>query len=85
MLCGAQSLSHVSLFVTPWTAAHQATLSLGILQARILECISMPFSRGFSQPRDQIQVSYIAGGFYTERASGEAQETIMASHKGHLS
>ena len=30
----------------------------GILQARILECVAMPFSRGSSWPRDQIQVSY---------------------------
>ena len=28
---------------------------LGILQARILECVAVPFSRGSSQPRDQIQ------------------------------
>ena len=27
----------------------------GILQARILECVAVPFSRGSSQPRDQIQ------------------------------
>ena len=37
----------------------------GILEARILECVPIPFSRGHSQPRDQIQVSYIAGGFFT--------------------
>ena len=36
----------------------------GILQARILEWITFPFSRGSSQPRDQIQVSRIAGGFF---------------------
>ena len=30
-------LSHVQLFATPWTAAHQAPLSMGILQANILE------------------------------------------------
>ena len=33
----------------------------GILKARILEWIAIPFSRGSSQPRDQIQVSCIAG------------------------
>ena len=33
----------------------------GILQARILEWIAFPFSRGSSQPRDQAQVSCIAG------------------------
>ena len=29
----------------------------GILQARILEWVAFPFSRGSSQPRDQTQVS----------------------------
>ena len=37
----------------------------GILQARILECIAIPFSRGSSQPRDQTQVSHIAGDPFT--------------------
>ena len=36
---------HVPLFATPWTAAHQAPLSMGILQGRILEWVAMPFSR----------------------------------------
>ena len=37
----------------------------GILQARILEGVAFPFSRGSSQPRDRTQVSRIAGGFFT--------------------
>ena len=37
----------------------------GILQARILEWIAIPFSRGSSQPRDRILVSCIAGRFFT--------------------
>ena len=37
----------------------------GILQARILDWVAFPFSRGSSQPRDQTQVSHIAGGFFT--------------------
>ena len=36
----------------------------GILQARILECVAMPSSRGSSQPKDRTQVSYIAGRFF---------------------
>ena len=36
-----------------------------ILQARILEWVAVPFSRGSSLPRDQTQVSRIAGGFFT--------------------
>ena len=34
---------------------------IGILQARILEWVDFPFSRGSSQPRDRTQVSCIAG------------------------
>ena len=37
----------------------------GILQARILEWVAFPFSRGSSQPRDRTQVSCTAGGFFT--------------------
>ena len=43
----------------------------GILQARILEWVAFPFSRGSSQPRDQIQVSHMAGGFFTSWATRE--------------
>ena len=46
----------------------------GILQARILEWEAVPFSRGSSQPRDQTQISCLAGGFFTIWAIGEAQE-----------
>ena len=46
----------------------------GILQARILEWVAFPFSRGSSQPRDWILVSHIAGRFFTIWATQEAQE-----------
>ena len=34
------------------------------MEARILEWVAFPFSRGSSQPRDQTQVSRTAGGFF---------------------
>ena len=37
----------------------------GILQARILEWVAVPFSRGSFQSRDQTQVFHIASGFLT--------------------
>ena len=43
-----------------------------ILQARILEWVAFPFSRGSSQPRDRIQVSRIAGGFFTSWTTRKA-------------
>ena len=46
----------------------------GILQARILEWVAFPFSRGSSQPRDRTQVSCIAGGLFTTWVTREAQE-----------
>ena len=51
MLCCAQPLSRVQLLLTQWTVAYQAPLSIGILQARILEWVVLPSSRGSSQPR----------------------------------
>ena len=44
-----------------------------ILQARTLEWLAFPFSRGSSQLRDQTQVSCIVGGFFTSWATREAQ------------
>ena len=57
----------------------------GILLARILEWVAFPFSRGSSQPRDQTQVSRIAGGFFTNWAIREALRIglglpLFASH-----
>ena len=45
----------------------------GILQDRKLEWVAFLLSRGSSQPRDQTQVSHIAGGFFTSRTTREAQ------------
>ena len=54
---------------TPWSYTVH-----GILQARILEWVAFPYSRGFSQPKDQTQVSLIIGGFFTSWATRKAQE-----------
>jgi len=67
--------SHVLLFATLWTVARQAPLSMGILQARILELVVVPSSRGSSQYRDQTRILMspaLAGGFFTTSATWEA-------------
>ena len=64
-------LSHVWLFVIPWTVLHQAPMDCTppgssiykIFQARMLGWVAIPFSRGTSQPRDQTWLSRIAGRF----------------------
>ena len=55
-----------------WTVDLQAPLSMGILQARILEWVVMPSSSGSSWPREGTQVSRIAGKFFTVWATREA-------------
>ena len=45
VLC-AQLLSQVRLFETPWTVAHQAPLSMGIFQPRILEWVGHALLQG---------------------------------------
>ena len=47
----------------------------GILQPRILEWVAIPFYMGSSQPRDQSQVSCIAGKIFTVWATREALST----------
>ena len=47
----------------------------GIPQARILEWVAFPFSRGSSQSRDRTQVSCIAGGFF-ELSHQESQRIL---------
>jgi len=49
----------------------------GILQARILEWVAFPSSRGSSQARDQTQVSRIAGRFFTSEPQGEPRSALV--------
>ena len=65
-----KSLSCVLLFVSPWNTVH------GILQARILEWVAFPFSRGSSQPKNWTGVSCIAGSFFTNWAIRDWPDTI---------
>ena len=66
----------------PWIPIHYlsmdcsppGSLSMGIFQARILEWVAMPSSRGSSQPRDWTLVSCIAGGFFTIWATRKAEK-----------
>ena len=52
-----------------------------ILQARILEWVAIPFSRGSSRHRDQTWVSCIAGGFFTIWDTREALKLWVGLNK----
>ena len=76
--CLVLMLGHVWLFVNLWTVAHQAPLSMGYFQARIMEWVAMSSSRGSFQPRDLLcllhcrqilyPLSFVWGGFVTHWA-----------------
>ena len=68
-----KSLSHVWLFETLFCSA-QGNPIHGILQARILEWVAFPFSRGSSLPRDWTQVTQIVGRFFTSWVTRKGQE-----------
>ena len=68
-------LSCVRFFATPWRVVCQAPLSMEFSSQDVhylLEWVAYLFSRGPSQPRDRIQVSRTAGGFFTIWATREA-------------
>ena len=56
----AKCFQSVSDCATLWTVAHQAPLSMEILQARTVEWVAMPPSRGSSQLRDRTCISYVS-------------------------
>ena len=53
----------------------------GILQARILEWVAIPFSKRSAQPRDRTRVSCIAGRFFTIWATREAPKLLKVRSK----
>ena len=85
-----QSLSHVWLSVTPWTVAHQASLSMGFSRQEILEWVAISSSSGSSHPRYWTHVSFgsyigkwIVYHWATWEASGSGQKSWQ--HPRHLS
>ena len=58
-------LSHVRLFETPWTVAHQAPLSMGFVRQEYWSGLPFHFSRGASQPRVQTCIPCISGRLFT--------------------
>ena len=77
-------------FATPWTVASQTPLSMGILQAKILEWVAISFSRGSSlsrgssRSRDRTLVSRIAGRRFNLLATREAPRALFHVKMGTI-
>ena len=61
----------------PWTVAHQAPVSMEVSQQEYWSGLPFPSPGGSSWPRDQTQVSRIAGRFFTVHTPGKPHEPIM--------
>ena len=81
--CVLSHFSRVLLLATLWTVTHQGCSVHGILQARILEWVTIPSSRGSSLPRDQTPGSCFTGRFLTTEPSGKPWN-IFVSLKRNL-
>ena len=72
-------LSCVQLSATSRTVACQAPLSMGILQARISECVAMPSSRGSSQLRNRPRSPALQGDSSLSEPPGKPKNTGVGS------
>ena len=75
-----QSLSRVWLFVIPMNCSLPGSSVHGILQARILEWIAIPFSSRSSWPSDQTVVSCIACRFFTSWVTREVKSDAIKNN-----
>ena len=74
--CLAACVQH---FATLWTASLQAPLSMGILQARLLEWVAMPSSRGSSQPGVETRSPTVQEDSLSSQTPGKPKNTGVGS------
>ena len=85
--CVLSCLTIVSNSLGPMDCSPLGSSFHGILQARILEWIAVPCSRGSSQPRDQTCISCsscTAGGFFTAEPLKKPRKEDTFSLKGKV-
>ena len=84
--CVLNHFSRVQLCVAPWTLWPTRLLCPWILQARVLEWVAVPSSRGSSQLKDPMRVSRLpalAGRFFTISATWEAHMAYSIQFSFH--
>ena len=87
-VCVLNHFSHVQLFATPWTVAHQAPLCVGFSRQDYWSgLIAMPSSTGSSQLKDRTHILMspaLAGQFFTTSATWEAPSWLSSLNCGNL-
>ena len=75
----AQSLSRVQVFVTPWTVAHQATLSMGFPRQEHWSGLPFPPLGDLRDPWIKPVSSALAGEFFTTEPPGKPLANVIAN------
>ena len=78
-MCAVCMLSHVRLFVTPWTVARQAALSMEFSRQEYWSGLPFPPSGDLPDPRIEVTSlasPALAGGFFTTELPGKSHTTI---------
>ena len=80
-MCWLSCFSRVRLFVTPWTAARQAPLSIGFSRQEYWSGLPCPPPGGLSDPGTEptSHVSSLAGRFFTTLATSKAPYSVRLS------
>ena len=73
----AKSLQSCPTLCDPMDCSPPGSSVHGIFQARILKWVSIPFTKGSSQPRDQTDVSSIAGRFFTAEPPAKSLPSLL--------
>ena len=73
----AQLLSHVQLFTTPWTVAHQAPLSIGFSRQAYRTRLPFPTPGDLSDPGIKPESPALAGRFFTTEPPGKPKPPWM--------
>ena len=72
-----QSLSHVQLFATPWTVAHQAPLSMEFFRQEYWSGLSFPSPGDLRNPGIKHRSFALASGFFTTESLGKYYINLM--------
>ena len=79
---GVQSLSHVPLFATPWTVAHQAPLSTEFSRQEYWSGLLFPSPGDLTDPGIEPESSALAGRFFTTEPPGKPLSRLLGGWGG---
>ena len=82
-MCVLSHYSHVQLFVTPWTVAHQAPLTMGFSRQEYWSGLPCPPPGDLPDPGIQPVSPEFAGGFFTTEPPEKPTASVTSEDNHH--